>query len=109
MITEIILSVVTLLAVGNTIFNKPKPEVVTDYRTIIIVAPTELTTDCEIQEPPTIDEYSKAASWDIKEKLLFATINQNYKNAIDCNTQMGSLRVWGDKQIKLYSDKKKLE
>lgn len=83
----------------------PKPEVIIQYKTIVVAPADNLLVDCDIKEPPYEIDYVALPNWTLKEGILVDLNAINTANLGKCNVRWKNLREWKAKQLELYKDK----
>jgi len=72
----------------------------------LISPPDNLIMNCLIEPPPPVEAYMAAQLQD-RERMLFDTSMQQFKNAGTCNIRLKELRDWKVKQEAIYNTKTK--
>lgn len=82
-----------------------KPEVRTELVYKFIAVPVSLTERVVLKAPFTAEYYGSIQSWDVKEQLLFDTIQQRTGEVGVCNARLKGIDVWSLGQSKIYNGK----
>jgi len=69
---------------------------------IFIKPPDSLLEKCNIDSPPSRQDY-KAADWPGKEALLTVHARSQITNLNACNKRIDSLKSWINDQVKIYN------